>query len=173
MVKPWQVVLATIGIFLAGLITGGAIALRYTRGEHLLQKEDNQWAKAGGIPLTRPANMNPEQLGPALIRRFATSEELNLGPVQKYKVQQISRTTGEKLVRLRRETALNSLLLIEEMQDEISAILTQPQKVKFEALLSEQREKMQAFKAKQQNELRKPAPDGQPQVPAPADAPGK
>ena len=76
-------------------------------------------------------------------------------PAQRMKINQIARGTAEKLSRLRRETALNSLLLIEQMQDEISNELTPQQREKFENLLSGQREKMLKFKTMQENQLRK------------------
>ena len=149
MVKPWQVILATIGIFVAGLVTGGAVAFRIVKG-----MKQSQQAQATSQTGVRPM-LSPDQLGPQLIHRFAMAKELSLMPAQRMKINQIARGTAEKLSRLRRETALNSLLLIEQMQDEISNELTPQQREKFENLLSGQREKMLKFKTMQENQLRK------------------
>lgn len=152
MVKPWQVILATIGIFVAGLVTGGAVAFRVARG--LRQGQQTQVTGQGaGRPMP-----SLEQLGPQLIRRFAMAKELDLLPAQRMRINQIARGTAEKLSRLRRETSLNSLLMIEEMQDEISNELTPAQRAKFENLLSGQREKMLKFKQMQENQLRNNRP---------------
>lgn len=152
MVKTWQVVLATIGIFLAGLVTGGAITFRAVRyfGERRQQHAANQPAAGNGPQKPMPT----EQMGPMLIKRIAMADELNLAPAQKFRINQIARTTAEKLARLRRETSLNSLLLIEQMQDEISSQLSPAQRAKFEVLLTDQRERMMQYKQNQQNELR-------------------
>ncbi len=160
MVKPWQVVLATIGIFLAGLVTGGAITFRAIKT--LKERRDQVVNQQNAA--RRP--LSTEQMGPQLIRKIAMADELALAPAQRFHINQIARTTAEKLNRLRRETTLNSLLIIEEMQDEISAQLTPGQRAKFEVLLTDQRERMMQFKQDQQNNLR--PPDPAPAVPAPA-----
>ena len=91
MVKPWQVVLATIGIFLAGLVTGGAITFRVVKAI----SERNKAQQQQNAAQFRPGNA--EQMGPQLIRRIATGDELNLAPAQKYRINQIARTAAEKL----------------------------------------------------------------------------
>ncbi len=152
MVKPWQVVLATIGIFLAGLVTGGAIAFRAVK----MIQEKRKEIIAQQAPPAKPPSV--EQMGPQLIRRIAMNDGLNLGPSQKFRINQIARTAAEKLGRLRRETTLNSLLIIEQMQDEISAQLNPTQRAKFEVLLTDQRERMMQYKDNQQNDLHPTAP---------------
>jgi hypothetical protein len=147
MVKPWQVVLATIGIFLAGLVTGGAITFRAVK----MIGEKRKQTIAQQFPNPKP--LSAEQMGPQLIRRIAMNDELNLGAGQKFRINQIARTTAEKLGRLRRETTLNSLLIIEQMQDEISAQLNPTQRAKFEVLLTDQRQRMMQYKQNQQNDL--------------------
>jgi hypothetical protein len=150
MVKPWQVVLATIGIFLAGLVTGGAIAFRGVKVFSDRQKAKQQQQQQLNTQL-HPGTA--EQMGPQLIRRIATADELNLAPAQRFRINQIAKTAAEKLARLRRETTLSSLLVIEEMQDEISTQLSPTQRTKFELLLTDQRDRMLKFKQNQQNDL--------------------
>jgi Spy/CpxP family protein refolding chaperone len=160
MVKPWQVVLATIGIFLAGLVTGGAITFRAIK---TLKERHDQVVNQQNAS---KHSLSTEQMGPQLIRRIAMADELGLAPAQRFRINQISRTTAEKLNRLRRETTLNSLLIIEEMQDEISAQLTPAQRAKFEVLLTDQRERMLQYKQDQQNNLHPADPAAT--APAPA-----
>jgi Spy/CpxP family protein refolding chaperone len=156
MMKTWQVVLATVLIFLAGLITGGAIALRVARviaNNRKLDREANQEQVQSSKPQQRPGVPQQEpQFGPQLIRRFAG--QLDLTPAQNARVNAIARRTGGELTRLRRETQLTTALTIERMQDEIAAILTPPQRIKFETLLSQQRARLQQF-IDERNEERK------------------
>lgn len=154
MVKPWQVVLATIGIFLAGLVTGGAITFSAVRAFHNKQVQQAQ-AQGGGTAAGGNSGklMGSEQLGPQLIRRIAMADQLNLTAAQRFRINQIARSTADKLLRNRREATLSALLVIEQMQDEISGELTPVQRAKFEALLSDQRARMTQFKQNQMNDL--------------------
>src|ERR1019366_830910 len=116
MAKTWQVVLATVAIFLAGLVTGGALALGAVR-----------WSTRH--PRINPAQMfpfgqqrqgawQPAQVGPQLMRGFIS--QLDLTDEQRAKIQSIVRRAAGQLARERREVQLNSALLIEKMQDEIA-----------------------------------------------------
>jgi hypothetical protein len=158
MVKTWQVVLGTIVIFVAGLVTGGAVTLRLLWVKEEQRKDQLVQAQVGPPPAGRPANPRPggvggpgaggggggePQFGPALIRRFAT--ELDLTPAQFKRINPTVGRTQEELARLRREVQLGSALAIERMQDEIAAQLTPAQRERFEALLTRQRARLQAL----------------------------
>ena len=123
--KPWKVVLAFTGIFLAGMVVGGLVALRVVK--HNAQQR---------LP-------TPDQFGPQLMRRFAT--QLDLTPEQKEKIKPIVMHGAEELRQLRRGTEGTSRAVIERMQGEIAAVLTPEQKAKFDDLLSQQRERMKRF----------------------------
>src|SRR5271170_246233 len=118
MVKTWQVVLATVAIFIAGLVTGGATALGIV-GWVVRHRAMN--GGQAGVLGARPAG-GPMQIGPQLMRSFA--DKLDLSVEQRIRMMVIVRRTGGQLTRDRREIQLTSALLIEKMQDEISGILT-------------------------------------------------
>ena len=156
--KTWQVILATIAIFLAGLVTGGATTL----GLVWFARHRAVGAWQGMQPGARQGAGGMQQFGPQLMRSFAN--QLDLSKEQRAKIMPIVRRTAGQLARDRREIQLTSALAIEKMQDEISEILTPEQRVKFEDLIRQQRARLQQFR---QGAV---APGGgQPQPPAPSD----
>jgi Spy/CpxP family protein refolding chaperone len=165
MVKTWQVVLGTIVIFVAGLVTGGAVTLRLLWVKEEQRKDQAVQAQAGPSagrpPASRPAGAAEPQFGPALIRRFAT--QLDLTPAQFKRINPVVGRTQEELARLRREVQLGSALAIERMQDEIAAQLTPKQRGRFEELLRRQRARLQALIEERQHRLGPgPLPTGAP-----------
>ncbi len=141
MAKTWQVVLATVAIFVAGLVTGGATALGFVRWiVHHPRLNPAMMA-----PWTlRPGYGQVQQLSPRLMRSFVN--RLDLSPEQRAKILPIVRRTALQLARDRREEQLTVALAIEKMQDEIAAELTPEQKVKFEDLIGRQRAAIQQIK---------------------------
>jgi Spy/CpxP family protein refolding chaperone len=140
MVKTWQIILATIAIFLAGLVTGGALAFGAVRwvAHHRMVN-----AAAGGQPGSRNGQVQP--LNPQLMRNFAL--QLDLTKEQRAKIGPI----------MRRAARL--------MQDEISDILTPEQKVKFEELIRLQKERLQQYRQSQmapQPQPAEPSPSPEP-----------
>jgi Spy/CpxP family protein refolding chaperone len=155
MVKTWQIILATVAIFVAGLVTGGATAFGVVR-----------WVARHGRmnPAQMPSpwwvrpNKGPQQFGPQLMRSF--ENRLDLTKEQRDQIGPIVKRTVQELGRQRHEVQLTSALAIERMQDEIAAVLTPEQRVKFEDLISQQRARLQQFRQQQQ-----PAPKNPPAAP--------
>ena len=132
MAKTWQVILATIAIFLAGLVTGGAAAfglVRWSHNHHPQQQMNSFGARAG----------QPQQFGPQLMRNI--EKQLDLTDAQRAQIEPIVKRTAGQLGRQRREVQLTTALAIEKMQDEIAGLLTPDQKTKFDELIANQREK--------------------------------
>jgi Spy/CpxP family protein refolding chaperone len=152
MAKTWQVILATVAIFVAGLVAGGASAFGFMR-----------WATRH--PRYNPAQMAPyawrqgqvQPLSPQLMRSFAN--QLDLTPMQRARILPIVRRTAGQLGRDRREVQLSAALSIERMQDEISAVLTPDQRAKFEELIGKQRARLQELR---RNAQQPPPPEGPP-----------
>jgi Spy/CpxP family protein refolding chaperone len=139
--KSWRVILAFVGIFIAGTVTGGLISLRLAqsmsvRGER--PRPAGQPQVAGGA-----GNQAPQQFNPQLMRRVA--EQLNLTPDQKEKMKLIEARTGEELRRLRRENLHSTELIIEKCQDDIAALLNPEQRAKFDEMILRARERIRKF----------------------------
>jgi Spy/CpxP family protein refolding chaperone len=139
MVKTWQVVLATLGIFLAGLVAGGASALGLVRW-----MAHHPHVNPAGLGMLLPRAGQAQQFSPQLMRSFAN--QLDLTDDQRARIMPIVRRTVGQLGRERRELQLSSALAVEKMQDEISEILTPEQRSKFEALVAQQRAKLRQLR---------------------------
>ena len=140
MMKTWQIILATIAIFVAGLVTGGATALGLAgwarnRASNSFPRENAPGGRSG---------QQMQAFGPQLMRNLAN--RLDLSPEQRARIGPIVKRAVQELARERREVQLESALLIEKMQDQISEVLTPDQRVKFEDLVRKQRDRLQQFK---------------------------
>jgi Spy/CpxP family protein refolding chaperone len=122
--KPWKVILAFAGIFVAGILVGGLVTLRW--GKNFTQKQP------GG-----------EQFGPALMQRLV--KQLDLTPDQQAKVKPIVDSATEELRQLRRTTQRTTAAVVVRMQGDIAAVLTPDQKAKFDTQVSQARERIRHF----------------------------
>jgi Spy/CpxP family protein refolding chaperone len=145
MIKTWQVVLATIAIFVAGLVTGGAVAFRVVRW---ISRHPHASPAAVGLMAQHGGPASFQQFGPQLMRSF--ENRLDLTAEQRSRIEPIVSRTAAQLGRNRREVQLTSALAIEKMQDEIGDLLTADQRVKFEELIAQQRARLQQFRRESQ-----------------------
>jgi Spy/CpxP family protein refolding chaperone len=154
MAKTWQIILATVAIFVAGLVTGGATMLGVVGWVARHRALDG--GQAGAFGMRPAAGAQAQAFTPQLMRSFAN--QLDLTPEQRATIMPIVRRTAGQLARNRREIQLTSALAIEKMQDEIAEVLTPEQRVKFENLISRQRARLQQFR--QGVQAQQPAPPG-------------
>ncbi len=122
--KPWKVILAFVGIFVAGLLVGGLVTLRW--GKNFTQRQ----------PMG-------EQFGPQLMQRLVT--QLDLTPEQQEKVKPIIDSAAEELKQLRRTTQRASAAVLVRMQGDIGAVLTPEQRAKFDTQVGQARERVRHF----------------------------
>jgi Spy/CpxP family protein refolding chaperone len=123
MAKTWQIILATVLIFVAGLVTGGATAIgvvRFIARHRAMNGGPGQFGQ-------RPGQV--QQMSPQLMRNFAM--QLDLSRDQRMKVGAIMRRAAKT------------------MQDEISDILTPEQDAKFQDLIRLQRARLQLYRQNQ------------------------
>ncbi len=138
--KPWKVILAFTGIFVAGLLVGGLVTLRW--GKNFTQRQ----------PMG-------EQFGPQLMQRLVT--QLDLTPAQQEKVKPIIDSAAEELKQLRRTTQRASAAVLVRMQGDIGAVLTPEQRAKFDTQVGQTRERIRHFmeeRARRQKERQAPPP---------------
>jgi Spy/CpxP family protein refolding chaperone len=122
--KTWQIILATVAIFVAGLVTGGATAIGVVRW--VVRHRAVNGAQPGQFG-ARPGQV--QQLTPQLMRNFAM--QLDLSRDQRMKIGAIMRRAART------------------MQDEIGDILTPEQNAKFQQLIQLQRARLQLFRQNQ------------------------
>jgi Spy/CpxP family protein refolding chaperone len=154
--KPWKLVLLLTGIFLAGAVTGGFVTVRVARN----------WAQRAA---------QPEQWGPKRLKMLA--KKLELTPEQIEKLQPIIKRDMEDLNRVRQTGFREARRILERMESDVAAELTSEQKVKFEQLNKELRERMQHFSHEHQgpggmhDRLPPPPPGAEAPKDRPADSP--
>jgi len=133
MEKPWKVILAFVGIFIAGAVFGGFFALRI--GQKMVQRAD---PRAGQRPGQSQPPMPP--LAVQILRRFA--DRLELTDVQRDKVAPIVNRAEEELSRQRRESLEQTEAILRRVQQEFRAELTPDQRRRLDRMEQNQRELM-------------------------------
>lgn len=124
MEKSWKVILAFAGVFVAGGICGGLVAMRADR-------------------LFRPAGKSPGQQAywPQMMQRLET--KLSLTAEQKETVRPIMVRTQEEVQGMRRENVANVSRAMDRMHAEIGEHLTPEQRVKLDEMRKKLRERVE------------------------------
>ena len=175
--KVMLALFAFAGVFLSGGIVGGVVTARLAREKferfqqdtaqrerdsaqatqklvEQMQKQETEAIERAKAP-PRPRFLpRPEQFGAQLMRRF--SEQLDLTADQRAKVRPMVDAAAENLRRLRRDTAHTAEIQIEQLEDQIAAVLTPDQRARFTELIQTQREQLQKFFRDQQARQARP-----------------
>lgn len=128
--QPWKLVVLLLGIYIAGVVTGAFVMVRVGRE----------------VGVRRPM---PEQWAPLQLRRLG--ERLDLKPEQMEQLQPIVRRNMDELKRLRTYSLAETKAVFERMEREISEKLTPEQRIKFEQMNKEFRERAKKFMQDRQN----------------------
>ncbi len=147
----WKVLSAFTGIFLAGAVTGGFV----------------------GVPLSHhfgPKPITTEQFGPQQMKKM--TEQLDLTPAQREKLKPIFKQAGDDLKTTRKEAFKATTDIFERMESAISIELTDAQRVRFNEMQAQERERRKQWmleRAKQRGDmpLRGPSPGSSPMPPMP------
>ena len=140
--KAWQLVLIFVGIFFAGAVTGGFVAVRYARA--MVQK--------------RVA----EQFGILQLKQFG--DQLQLTREQRDRIKPILFRAGEQL----RDLQKDRVAVTEQMEADLKKELTEAQGAKYEELRNEQRNERRERDRRMQRWLKEQrnAPAALPEAPA-------
>jgi Spy/CpxP family protein refolding chaperone len=155
--QPWKVIIVLLGIFIAGGVTGGFVALRFAKNR--IQN--------------RPV---PEEWAPRHLKRLA--DRLELTPEQQEQIRPIVRHNMEQLSRVRNNSMVETKTILEGMQREISEKLTPEQRAKFEQMNREFREGREKFERERRRNPERPNGEKPPgdrpsgDMPAPSKPPG-
>lgn len=163
MEKPWKVIVAFVGVFIAGAIFGGFFSLRSARRapQPVVQMPPPQQPKVqvagpqvGSVAM--PVRSSP--ITPQIMRGL--TKELKLTGDQREKVLPIVSRAGEDFQRLREEEArqrtqnLSDVARINErMYADVSNLLTPEQRQRLATMRQEREERLQAEKQKRAEEL--------------------
>ncbi len=121
--RPWKVILAFAGVFLAGAIFGGALVPRWWRFDRVQNR----------APFTE-----------RMMQRL--EDELHLTDAQKEKILPIVNRMAEETQRMRREGAQTYRAVMDGYNAEIALELTPEQRAKLEEMRAKFRERMERFR---------------------------
>lgn len=145
--KPWKVVTAFVGVFVAGLLVGGLVTLRVVKAQ-----APQRMAAA-------------DQYGPFLMKRLVN--RLELTPEQQTKIKPLVDRAAGELHQVRRKAWTESQAILERIDKEITAELTPAQRATFEKLQNEQRERIRRFREGRRNNTDRPGEGAPPPPPPP------
>lgn len=149
--RPWKVILAFLGVFVAGAVFGGFLSLRMAR--NFIDK----------ARLRGPAPM--EQFTPQIFKRL--SARLELTDDQKEKIRPIIKQADEELRRLRQTGTREAIAVAERMHEQVAGLLTAAQLQKLETMKREMRERW--TRDRQWHRGDRPLPGVQAPMPPPMD----
>jgi hypothetical protein len=139
--KPWKVVFAFVGVFIAGSVFGGFFALRI--GGRVLQME-NPALRARPLDQRNAQQQRPLLGGlqpvqaAQLMRRYA--ERLDLTPEQKEKINPLIQRATEDIRRQQQINLRENSIILQRLQQDLAKELTADQRVRLEKMEQRQQE---------------------------------
>ena len=138
--KPWKVVFAFIGIFIAGAVFGGFFSLRI--GGRVLQMQAparNPGPKAGFAAQQGPLLGGVEPVRAAqIMRRYA--EQLDLTPEQKERINPLIQRATEDIRRQQQINFRENSVILQRLQQDLAKELTPEQRKRLEKMEQRQRD---------------------------------
>lgn len=153
--RPWKVISAFVGVFIAGAVFGGFFTLRSA----------GKWLPAGkgpaAVPTPAKAQKSPGgggsaqsgsggagqgRIAPQLMRQL--TQRLNPTPEQQKSIRPIVGRAAEDLQRMQREHLADTTRTTERMYADVAAILTPEQRTKLEQMRQEMLERVRREREK-------------------------
>jgi hypothetical protein len=173
--KPWKVISAFVGVFVAGAVFGGFFTLRATNKRAAAELANaSQPAPAVVVETKQPSVPTPstpaagdaakgaaqastqsaarpqDRIVPALMRKMTLA--LNPTPEQRKKILPLIARATEDMQRLDREHWQNTTRVTERMYEDIAALLTPEQQIQLEKMRQEVLERVRKLREKQREE---------------------
>ena len=160
---PWKVILAFVGVFIAGAVFGGVFTLgvsarRVANGPRQMGPVERPVPLLPAANQPRPQVAGPQApnqivqargnpITPQLMNQF-TRRLPSLTPPQKEALRTILGRAGEDFHRLRQENLADVTRVTERMYADVSAILSMEQRSELEKMRKQLEERLQADKRK-------------------------
>ena len=148
--KPWKVIFAFVGVFIAGAVFGAFFSLRSGgRLPRMQQDAVFRGNKMPGMPPMPPQQNQPQPPTGAMqpiqstqvMRRYA--ERLDLTPGQRDRIQPLIQRATEDLRRKQQDSFRENDIILRRLQQDIAKELTGGQRARLEKMEQRQREIMQ------------------------------
>ena len=157
---PWKVILAFVGIFIAGAVFGGVFTMgvsarRFANTPRVPAAVERPIAQfpavtppktevAGPLaPKSGPAQLRSNPITPVLMNQFMRKLS-GLTDPQKESLRKTLGRAGEDLHRLRQENFSDVARVTERMYADVSAVLTIEQRAELETMRKQMEERLQA-----------------------------
>lgn len=169
--KPWKVISAFVGVFVAGAVFGGFFTLRGTSKrlaiEHanvpkpspaLVVTETKQPATPAAAEAAKGSSQAAAQSSPTRQDRIVPAvmnqmtKRLNPTAEQRKKILPLIARATEDIQRLTREHWQDTTRVTERMYEDIAALLTPDQQVQLENMRQEAMERVRKAREKQRDE---------------------
>jgi len=125
-VNTWKVILATMVIFGAGVVTGGLLVKHTSSPSHPPRQ-----ATSRPMPPMSPSGLKME-----VLRRV--ERELDLTPEQRAQVDRVISASQERTKKLMEPIAPQIRAELQETKEAVRAVLTPEQRIRFDELLKQQ-----------------------------------
>lgn len=137
--NSWKVILATIVIFGAGVITGGLLVDHVAHPAHPFAVFYRPIIKQTPTPYENlPPQMRPELLNTNFVQRL--TDKLNLTPKQAERIRNIIAQSQQNTHDLWKLVAPQFHLIWNDTREQIKEVLTPEQQKQFEMLMHQQRQ---------------------------------
>lgn len=153
--RPWKVISAFVGVFIAGAVFGGFFTLR-SAGKWLVTERERAAptapAKAPKSPVGSSAiqpgagGAGQSRIAPQVMRQL--TQRLNPTPEQQKAIRPIVNRAAEDLQRMQREHLADTARTTERMYADVAAILTPEQRTKLEQMRQEMLERVRREREK-------------------------
>lgn len=147
--RPWKVISAFVGVFIAGAVFGGFFTLRSVDRVVDAARGKGTPTKA---PATKPAPAAPaapapaKGIAPQVMRQL--TQRLSPTPEQQKAIRPIVSRAAEDLQRMQREHLADTTRTTERMYADVSALLTPAQRTQLEQMRQEMLERVRKVREK-------------------------
>ena len=165
--RPWKVISAFVGVFIAGAVFGGFFTLRSAARVVEVTRPKTGPAKA---PASKPVTAAPaapapaKGIAPQVMRQL--TQRLSPTPEQQKAIRPIVSRAAEDLQRMQKEHLADTTRTTERMYADVAALLTPAQRTQLEQMRQEMLERVRKVREKRDES---PA-DGSGKTAAPAPA---
>lgn len=173
--KPWKVIFAFLGVFMAGAVFGGLFTLRASAKRFASELELSRAANPPptvvvkesppAAPVTTPATAPAQATTQPPAKATPTPQDRNVIVVMRQLIQRVSPTSDqqkamrvivaratEDLQRLQREHWQDTTRVTERMYEDLGAVLSPEQRTQLEKMRQEMLERVRNAKEKQRLE---------------------
>jgi hypothetical protein len=148
--RPWKVIVAFVGVFIAGAVFGGFFTLRSAAR---VAEATRPKASAAKVPPGKPPAASPaaapataKGIAPQVMRQL--TQRISPTPEQQKAIRPIVSRAAEDLQRMQKEHLADTTRTTERMYADVAALLTPAQRTQLEQMRQEMLERVRKVREK-------------------------